>query len=126
MTRSPCFSRYRYWACAKATFLRGLPGVEEDAKGAEALRSLLKWTEADEKQGLEDGWTLLHWACLADDKVAVEELCAGKPKEYVDMPNKVPACENCETGEHICLAIKLRTGEVGTLLFPANDLLQQS
>jgi ankyrin repeat protein len=85
--------RYRYWTCAKSTFLRGLPGVQQDAKGAEALRSLLKWTEADEKQGLEDGWTLLHWACLADDKVAVEELCAGKPKEYVDMPNKVTVPE---------------------------------
>jgi ankyrin repeat protein len=81
--------RYRYWVCAKNIFLSGLPGVQQDAKGAEALRSLLMWTEADEKKGLEDGWTLLHWACFANDKVAVEELCAGKPKEYVDMPNKV-------------------------------------
>merc|ERR1719174_1750311 len=80
---------YRYWTCAKSTFLRGLPGVQENPKGKEALASLLKWTEEEEKKGLEDGWTLLHWACLADDKQAVEELCAGKGREYVDLPNKV-------------------------------------
>merc|ERR1719163_248591 len=39
--------RFRYWTCARTSFLRGLPGVHHPAKGEKALRELLHWTAED-------------------------------------------------------------------------------
>ena len=49
--------RYRYWTCARKSFLRGLPGVKPEAQGAKALKERLRWTAEAAQIGQEQGWS---------------------------------------------------------------------
>ncbi|CAE8622208.1 unnamed protein product [Polarella glacialis] len=61
---------FRYWCARRQHFLRNLPAASPEPKPS-GLSDRLGWKDNDDFEGRKSGWTLLHYAVLADDLTEV-------------------------------------------------------
>jgi ankyrin repeat protein len=81
-----------YFTCMKRVFLVKLPNVKkETACGEAALRERLEWTAEDDAAAETTGWSLLHCAALADDALAVKDICAKGVVHDLPLKEGVPS-----------------------------------
>ena len=72
----------RVLACHRPAFAMGMSAVQTSEAVAprsalEKLQTTLAWTHEDDVAGRESGWSLLLYASMRGDAVAVRELLAG-------------------------------------------------